>query len=212
VFVFVHGGGLRSLSSGEAAYIGEALLHHGAVFVAAGYRLMPEVEYPDMVEDLALGLRWVFENIERRGGSPDQIVLGGHSAGATLAALLGLRTGWLRENHLPESLVKGLVLISGSSVDRRPDTEVNHASPYYVPDIGEAIERAPDHTIVVTAEDDLDGCQPDAEALVLALARHAASYEFLDALSGTDHFFIGHELADPDGRVLAATTRMMGLA
>src|SRR5262249_33772926 len=77
VFVFLHGGGFRGGSPTGVAYMGEALLNHGAMFVASSYRLMSEVKFPDMVEDVELGLQWVLKNIHGHGGDEDRIYLAG---------------------------------------------------------------------------------------------------------------------------------------
>jgi arylformamidase len=212
VFVFLHGGGFRGGSPTNVAYMGEALLNHGAMFVAMTYRLMPEVKYPDMGEDVELGLKWVFDNIHGCGGNEDQIYLSGHSAGATLAALLGLRTGWIKDRGMPQDLMKGLVLISGGYINRREGDDVNRDSKHFVTDLSQSFDRAPAHTILATAENDLPQCQPSAEALDAALKARGASVEFLSLLPGHDHFFVGHELANEDGAIFQATKRMMRLS
>lgn len=211
VFVFLHGGGFRGGAPAGVAYMGEALLNHGAMFVAMSYRLMPEVKFPDMAEDVELGLEWVRNNIQAHGGDADRVFLSGHSAGATLAGLIGLRAGWLKDRGLPEDCIQGLVLISGGYINRRAGDEVNTASKHFVPDLTQAIDRAPAHTIVATAQNDLPQCQPSADALVAALKARGASYEFVNAVPGMDHFFVGHELANEDGRIFAATKAMLGL-
>ncbi|MBV8087057.1 MAG: alpha/beta hydrolase [Chloroflexi bacterium] len=211
VFVFLHGGGFRGGSPTTVAYMGEALLKHGAMFIAMTYRLMPEVKYPDMGDDVELGLEWVLKNIHGCGGNEDKVYLSGHSAGATLAALLGLRAGWLKDRGLPDDLVKGLVLISGGYINRREGDDVNTASKHFVGDLSRSFERAPAHTILATAENDLPQCQPSAEALEAALKAKGASVEFLSKLRGYDHFFVGHELANEDGAIFAAAKRMLNL-
>jgi arylformamidase len=211
VFVFLHGGGFRGGSPTTVAYMGEALLKHGAMFLAMTYRLVPDVKYPDMGEDVELGLEWVLKNIRGYGGNEDKVYLSGHSAGATLAGLIGLRTAWLKDRGLPEDLVKGLVLISGGYINRREGDDVNKASRHFVADLSQGFERSPEHTILATAENDLPQCQPSAEALEAALKAKGASVELLSKLPGHDHFFVGHELANEDGAIFAASQRMMSL-
>lgn len=211
VFVFVHGGGFLTGSPENFAYVGEPVLRRGAVFVSTSYRLLPETKVPDAVEDLALALRWIYENIAEHGGDPDAIYVSGHSAGAMLAAYVGLRSGWQSEHGVPDDIVKGLVLVSGVYTNHHAGDQLNAESPYFVENLCEAIECTPPHTIVATAERDLPACQPEAEALIAALRARGASCEFVDALSDRDHFFVGHELADDDGRIFAPTRVMLGL-
>jgi acetyl esterase/lipase len=208
VVVFMHGGGFRNGSPEQFGYMGEALLARGAIFVSIGYRLLDQVDFPELVADVVRGMQWVYENIEARGGDPDRISLAGHSAGAMLAALLGLRTAWLSEYGLPDDFVKGLVLVSGAynpgdSADVPPELRGWN--------VCDDIVRIPEHTIVVTGENDLPGMQPDAEALVAALRSRGASVEFISAVPGRDHFYVGHEFADDDGRALVAIQAMLGL-
>ncbi len=210
VFVFLHGGGFRGGSPAGVSYMGDALLQHGAVFIAMSYRLLPEVKFPDMAEDVELGLQWVSKHVRGHGGNNDNVYLSGHSAGASLAALIGLRTGWLKDRNLPEDFIKGLVLISGGYVNRRAGDDLNTASKHYVPNLTAAIDRAP-HTIVVTAENDLPFCQPDAEELVKAFKARGDSYEFISGVPGMDHYFVGHKLAEPDGSIFAATKKLLKL-
>ncbi|HUZ76313.1 MAG TPA: alpha/beta hydrolase [Chloroflexota bacterium] len=211
VFVFLHGGGFRGGSPAGVSYMAAALLEQGVTFVASSYRLVPEVKFPDMAEDAALALRWVYQNIRGHGGNEDRVVLSGHSAGASLAALAGFRPGWTHQMGVPEDMVKGLVLISGGYVNRRAGDDVNTASPYFVSNLTESIERTPERTIVVTAQNDLPFCQPDAEALVAALRARGASHEFISAVPDTDHYFVGHKLAEADGAIFGAVRTMLNL-
>ena len=79
VLVFLHGGGFRAGEAGEVGDHGLPYLQAGGIFVAMGCRL--------------------------RGGDPEGIHLSGHSAGAVLAARVGL----CRSPGLDPDLVKGLV-------------------------------------------------------------------------------------------------------
>jgi predicted esterase len=208
VVVFMHGGGFRNGAPEQFGYMGEALLARGAIFVSIGYRLLDQVEFPELVADVERGLQWVHENIAARGGDLDRITLAGHSAGAMLAALLGLRTAWLSEHGLPDDFVKGLVLISGAYA---PGDNTDVPPELRGVNLWDDIERIPERTIVVTAESDLPGCQSSAEALVAALESRGASVEFISTAPGRDHFYVGHEFADDGGRALVAMQAMLGL-
>jgi acetyl esterase/lipase len=60
------------------------------VVVAVDYRLAPEYRYPTPLEDCYTGLSWTHRNAERLGIDPGRVVVAGASAGAGLAAALGL--------------------------------------------------------------------------------------------------------------------------
>jgi arylformamidase len=213
VLVFLHGGGFRQGSPGGVAYIGQAVLEQGGLFVAMGYRLVPEVLVPDMGEDVERGLRWLYEHLGACGADPERIFLSGHSAGATLAAPLGLRSGWLARYGLPDDLVKGLVLISGLYDDqysRRPPETTNTRSPRYVASLPEAIDHLPPRTVVVATDNDLPGVLPDARGLVAAIQQRGGLVDLV-LLEGPDHLHAGHSLADSNGATFQLARRMLGL-
>ena len=54
------------------------------------YRLRPAASITDMASDVANAVAWVKENARKYKGDPDCLFLMGHSAGAHLAALVGL--------------------------------------------------------------------------------------------------------------------------
>jgi acetyl esterase/lipase len=94
VFVFLHGGGLRSGSKDREA---RALLNHlaarGWVCVSANYRLAPAAQYPEYLVDAKKVIAWVRAHAGEYGAEPRTIVAAGTSAGAHLASMLGLTPG-----------------------------------------------------------------------------------------------------------------------
>jgi acetyl esterase/lipase len=114
VVVFFYGGAWRSGNKEMYRYVGKALARCGYVAVVPDYRIYPEVCYPEFIEDAALAVRWVRDNIARFGGDPDKIFLMGHSAGAHIAAMLATDAHWLQQVELsPRRDISGLIGISG---------------------------------------------------------------------------------------------------
>lgn len=114
VVVFFYGGAWRSGNKDMYRYVGKALARCGYVAVVPDYRIYPEVCYPEFIEDAALAVRWVRDNITRFGGDADQIFLMGHSAGAHIAAMLANDARWLRQVELSSHQdISGLIGISG---------------------------------------------------------------------------------------------------
>jgi arylformamidase len=210
VLVFVHGGGFRAGDPAFNGYHGRPYLEAGSIFVSMGYRLVPDVRFPDTCEDVEQGLAWLHEHIAQRGGDPSRIYLSGHSAGAILAATVGLRALPAGSN-LPLDLVKGLVLISGMyDFSKRAQDTMNTASPRYLPNLSNAIERLPEHTVLVAGDNDLPACLPDAEVLLAALQQRGASAElFIEP--DADHFAANRSFIAADGKVAQAVKRMMRL-
>ncbi|KAJ3346680.1 hypothetical protein HDU83_002802 [Entophlyctis luteolus] len=88
VIVFVYGGAWSSGSKEIYAPLGHALALAGYVVVVPDYTLYPKGVVEDMLDDVADALVWTYANIARYGGSPENITVMGHSAGAHLCALV----------------------------------------------------------------------------------------------------------------------------
>lgn len=86
--LFFHGGGfvVGDIDSHDlqARAIAERT---GVTVVSTNYRLAPEDPFPAAADDAELIARWVVANVERFGGDPDRILVGGDSAGGNLAAV-----------------------------------------------------------------------------------------------------------------------------
>jgi len=90
--VFFHGGGwvLNNLDSYEQAM--RSLANKGQfVVIAVNYQKAPELPFPVPFDDCYATLLWVAQNAEKLGINPDQIGVGGDSAGANLAAGVAIK-------------------------------------------------------------------------------------------------------------------------
>jgi acetyl esterase len=100
-YVYFFGGGFRG-GSIHYDYIDglcrERCVGADAVVISVGYRLAPENKFPTAVNDAYAALQWVAEHSEDLGARPDQLVVGGGSAGGNLAAVVALRA---REQNGP---------------------------------------------------------------------------------------------------------------
>lgn len=112
VVVFFHGGALMFGDKRQGDTVAERLLPLGIGVVAANYRLSPGVMHPAHVEDAAAALAWTVQNIAEYGGDPERVYVGGHSAGAYLAALLALDPAYVRARGINFEVIAGAVLIS----------------------------------------------------------------------------------------------------
>jgi acetyl esterase/lipase len=209
IFVFVHGGGFRSGEPNRTAYIGEALLEAGVLFVTPSYRILPQTAFPDSADDVELALQWIVQHAAEWGGAPGHLYLGGHSAGATLSAEVSFRP-----RGIPNELIKGLMLVGGGYLapGRGGELNVNRESPRYVPDLLAAIETLPPHTIVAAgALEQMPATIPSCRALADAIQARGGSVEFV-LLDGAEHFHTVDHLATRDGLLFEAVARMMQLA
>jgi acetyl esterase len=88
-FVFFHGGGMVAGGIATHDNICAALAQAtGCRLVSVGYRLAPEDRFPAAVEDAIAATRWVSEQALSLGIDARKLVIGGDSAGATLAAVV----------------------------------------------------------------------------------------------------------------------------
>lgn len=112
VFLFIHGGGFREGDRRQYGYVAAPLAARGVITAVMSYRLVPHV-YPSQVTDVELAVAWLVRNIGSHGGDPRRLYVGGHSAGAILSALVGVRSDWQGARGLPPDVIKGIVPVSG---------------------------------------------------------------------------------------------------
>lgn len=117
VMFWIHGGGWQVGDKSDVALKPKVLTERGFVFVSTNYRLLPDVTMDDLIRDVAKSLGWVHRNIARYGGDPHRIVVGGHSAGAQLAALICIDDRYLREEGVPFDVLRGSVPVDGDTYD-----------------------------------------------------------------------------------------------
>ncbi|MFJ4234247.1 alpha/beta hydrolase [Cellulosimicrobium cellulans] len=92
--VWIHGGGFAiGAPNAEDAHCRRLARELGLVVVSPDYRLAPEEPYPAAFEDCLATFTWFWENATTLGVDPERIALGGHSAGAALAAATALALG-----------------------------------------------------------------------------------------------------------------------
>jgi acetyl esterase/lipase len=114
---WIHGGGWQVGDKGDVALKPKVLTERGFVFVSTNYRLLPEVDMGELIRDVARSLGWVHRNIAEHGGDPKRIFVGGHSAGAQLAALICTDNRYLDEQGVPFDVLKGCVPVDGDTYD-----------------------------------------------------------------------------------------------
>jgi acetyl esterase/lipase len=117
VMFWIHGGGWQAGDKSDVALKPKVLTDRGFVFVATNYRLLPDVTMDELIGDVARSVGWVHRNIAQYGGDPNRIFLGGHSAGAQLAALLCTDDRYLKKEDMSFAVLKGCVPVDGDSYD-----------------------------------------------------------------------------------------------
>ncbi len=97
VVLYLHGGGFRGLDKSTHWVMGLAFAHAGYLVLNVNYRLAPKHRFPAAAEDACEAWVWAVQNAARYGGDPARIVVAGESAGANLAAVVGVASAWRRE-------------------------------------------------------------------------------------------------------------------
>lgn len=101
VYVFIHGGAYETGGGNMRQYEGRAFAEDGVVYVNINYRLgvfgalaldtlraESGVTGCLQILDAARAIKWIYENIEAFGGDPENITIGGESAGAFTVSVL----------------------------------------------------------------------------------------------------------------------------
>lgn len=118
VFVFIHGGYWRALSSKEFSCVALGLNQLGITTVVVNYALAPRVTIDEITRQARAACAWVLRHIGHHGGDPARVVVGGHSAGGHLTAMC-VQTPWAQDYGLPQDPFRGAVMVSGL-FDLRP--------------------------------------------------------------------------------------------
>ncbi len=198
LLMFVSGGGWTSGSKDWVANVGTTFAAQGIGVALVDHRLMPHVQYSDQVDDLAHAFAWLSDNIATWGGDPSRIVVGGHSAGGHLAALLAMDDRYLAAVGHSTDDVTGMILVSAaldvgdSFGDGETASPVNHVRAGLSP------------ALLLFAEDDFPNMSAQAHTMQTALVALGVAAESA-MIPGRDHFTIIQRIGTPDD---AATQAM----
>src|SRR5262249_43894245 len=113
VLFWVHGGALRTGNRKNVSRPAETFPRQGIGFGQPVNRLSPRVRHPAHIEDVARAFAWTVRHITEHGGRADAIFVSGHSAGASLVALLATDESYLKAHKLAFSNIKGVISVSG---------------------------------------------------------------------------------------------------
>lgn len=117
VVLWIHGGGWAAGNKEDVQIKPQAFNEKGFVFVSTTYRLLPTVDMETIIRDVAKSAGWVHQHIAEYGGDPNRIIIGGHSAGAQLAAILCTDEKYLKDEGVSFKSIKGCVPVDGDTYD-----------------------------------------------------------------------------------------------
>lgn len=198
--VWYHGGGL----TGGSKHIPERLKDKGFAVVAIGYRLSPEAMTPEIIDDAAAGLAWVFNNISNYGGDVSKIFVSGHSAGGYLTLMLGYDKSYLNKYGIDTNKIAALIPYSPQVITHftnRKERGISEMQPIidkYAPLYYVSADVPPTLLITGDREEELFGRYEENAYLwrMLKLVGHP-SIEIceLDGFNHGDMVNPGHDLA-----------------
>jgi arylformamidase len=117
VVFWIHGGGWQTGDKSDVKSKPQAFMEKGFVFVSTNYRLLPSVDMGTLIRDVAQSFRWVEDHIAEYGGDPKRVMVGGHSAGAQLAAIICTDERYLKEQGVSFDVLKGCMPVDGDTYD-----------------------------------------------------------------------------------------------
>ncbi len=117
VVFWIHGGGWQVGDKSDVRLKPKWFMSKGFVFVSTNYRLLPDVDMGTLIRDVAKAFAWVHQHIGEYGGDPTRVLVGGHSAGAQLAAILCTDDRYLQAEDVSFDVLLGCVPVDGDTYD-----------------------------------------------------------------------------------------------
>jgi arylformamidase len=92
-FVFLHGGYWRAFDKRDFSFVATSFVAQGLAVAVVNYDLCPDVSIAAIVDECRRAVSWVVGEGAAHGAHPGRVVVGGHSAGGHLTAML-FATDW----------------------------------------------------------------------------------------------------------------------
>jgi len=105
--VWFHGGSLKFGSRKDIRFH-EDLMEHGIGIASVEYRMYPDAAFPVFVEDAALSVRWLMDNLKQYTDC-ERIYVSGQSAGAWLTLMLAFDEHYLRDAGVDREKIAGFI-------------------------------------------------------------------------------------------------------
>ncbi|MEX2453124.1 MAG: alpha/beta hydrolase [Rhodospirillaceae bacterium] len=215
VVVYYHGGAWTRWDKANNSYQAPVFTAAGATFVPVNFGLVPAVTLDELVRQCRAAVKWVWENARSFGADPDRLYVAGHSSGGHVVGLLAV-TDWEGDWGLPADVIKGAFAASGM-YELEP-VRLSSRNKYLSLDEGmtarnsalrQLPERMPPMIIAYGGGEQLE-FRRHSKDFAAELRRFGHRVTELD-LPGLHHFQMAEQFADPDGPLLRAMFREMGL-
>ena len=205
-YVWFYGGGIKKgakdLQSEYCAEIRESLAQAGVAVVTPDYRLSPKVKYPAYVDDAAAAFAWTVKHIAEHGGDPHKVFIGGHSAGATLALLVGMDPNRLKPHGLTLGSVAGIAQVSAQVLTHYTIREERGQSRYAITCDEAApafyIRKALPPILTIYAQNDMLSRAEENMFFVATLKSAGHTENYSVRVDDRDHSTVGHNIRNLD--------------
>lgn len=219
ILAFAHGGSWIAGYKEWMAFMAPAICALPAIFVSVSYRLAPDNKFPAQLSDCADALALIHKLAPDIGGDRTRIVVGGHSAGGHLMALLALCPDLLEQRGLDRGLIQACIVQSApldirddrdeqAAIDRIQQTlllvssEAEAASP-----LAQDMRNAPPFSIFV-GEHDFPRIRKNSALMREALEKIGAPVFYFD-LDGQDHFQTSSRCVESNSQFLSHLSKIM---
>jgi arylformamidase len=209
-FVFWHGGYWRALDKSDFSFVALPFVGHGYAVAVANYDLCPDVSVAAIVDEARRAVVWLAREGAAHGANPDRMVVGGHSAGGHLAAML-FTTDWATLGFARQPFLGG-VSLSGVH-DLAPMVQYSFNADFRL-DEREATRLSPSHLaprcraplVLAVGADETSEFVRQTQLLWDAWPanRPAGATEPL-LIRERNHFNVVVDFADPDSELTQAT-------
>jgi arylformamidase len=215
VVMFIHGGAWNRTTKETVSYPAESFVAAGATYIAVDFALVPNVSLDELVRQNRAAIAWVYQNARSFGADPDKLFVAGHSSGAHVTGLMVV-TDW-QQWDAPTNLIKGALAASGM-YDLEP-IRLSARNEYLKLDEAAALRNGAIHHIldqmppmvIGYGEGELDEFRRQSQAFAAQLRARGQVHQEFDLL-GMNHFDVGFDFNNPEGRLLNAFFEVMQLA
>jgi arylformamidase len=212
---FIHGGAWKTGNKNDVSYPAEAFVGRGITYIAVNFSLVPTVRLEEQVRQNRAAVAWIRQHAAEYGIDPERLYVSGHSSGGHVCGMVAV-TDWQRDWGLPADTVKGVVPVSGM-FDLEP-VQLSYRNGFLKLTREQALALSPIRMIpkprlpmvIGYGTGELDEFKRQSREM--AEAWRAAGHPCdLVVLDGQNHYAGNLEFNNPDGPLLRAIFRMMGV-
>lgn len=205
LLVYFHGGGLENGSKKVVDAFTKTVVKNGIAIASVDYRLYPNANFPDYIDDGASAIRWLKDNIEIYGQCKNLFV-GGSSAGGYISMMLCFDEKYLNAVGMKPIDIAGYIHDAGQPTSHfnvlrelGKDSRriiIDETAPMYF--VGNSEKYAP--MVFIVSDDDMF-CRYEQTMLMVKALEHFGHKEnvFLHLMHGGHCAYVRAQDADGEG-------------